>query len=133
MDYLKTYNLQIEFYKDVKLAWKSLSDDAKLYIKSNHPELLPDCSKKKRKYFLKCWRITERNKDLIQGIEKRKFRQFDIDHIVPVAYGYKHNISPVLIGSVDNLRILSHRENHIKSVKLTDEGRQLLSMWGVMT
>lgn len=72
----------------------------------------------RRAYRKKVWELTEQNKHLIPGIEKRSFRGYHIDHIIPITYGFKHNIAPEKIASIDNLRMLFHEDNLAKGAKL---------------
>lgn len=72
-----------------------------------------------RKYRAAVNLLTERIAYKIPGIEKRKFREFVIDHIIPVKYGFKNNIPPEKIAALSNLRIISHAANTAKGQKLT--------------
>lgn len=122
---------QLKRRKSKLITWNSLSDSIKLHIRKLHPKLIPAKAKDKLNYYRECKLITETNKTLISDISNRKFRQYDIDHIVPISYGFQHNISPLLIGSIDNLRIISHIENAKKSSYLSNDAKQLLSIWGI--
>lgn len=126
---LEVYDLQVIYYReDLKNVWKSLNKETKELI----PEYKPETKKtpKRGSYRYKCWKITNVNACNIIGIEKRKFKEWDVDHIVPIKYGYNNNIPPELIGSLENLRMLPHRDNFRKGIKLTDESKELLKKWG---
>lgn len=49
-----------------------------------------------------------------------------IDHIIPIIYGFKNNLSPELIANPLNLRMLSAKDNLKKKQKLTTEAKALL-------
>lgn len=53
-----------------------------------------------------------------------------VDHIVPVKYGYLNDIPPELIASSDNLQIIPWEENRQKWDILTEDAKQLLMKWG---
>lgn len=123
------YNMQIAFYGgDKTKAWQSLNNVTQSKIKHLKPK--PKKNANKKRYISQCWTITESNKHLLQDIELRCFRRYDIDHIVPISYGYKHNIPPSLIGSIDNLRIIPNKDNLKKGTRITDESIALLEKWG---
>lgn len=62
--------------------------------------------------------LTEKVAHLVPGIEKRKWREWDLDHIIPVRYGFANNIPPDKIAQLSNLRIIPHLENCKKGQKL---------------
>ena len=53
-----------------------------------------------------------------------------VDHIVPKSFGFKHDIPPVLIGSMENLQRLSPNENMAKGQRITPEAIAILREWG---
>lgn len=123
------YIEQIAFYGGDEIkAWQSLSKVTQCKIKHLKPK--PKKNTCKKRYISQCWTMTESNKHLLQDIELRCFKKYDIDHIVPISYGYKHNISPSLIGSIDNLRIIPNKDNLKKGTRITDESIALLEKWG---
>lgn len=124
------YSEQIAFYVGDKVkAWKSLNKCTQSKIIHLKPK--PSKNIEKRQYVKQCWVITENNKHLLSDIDKRCFKQYDIDHIVPISYGYKHNISATLIGSIDNLRIMPNKDNLNKGTSITKEAIELLNKWGL--
>lgn len=50
----------------------------------------------------------------------------NLDHIIPIIYGFKNGLSPELIADGRNLRIICATQNLRKKQKLTDEARALL-------
>ena len=50
----------------------------------------------------------------------------NLDHIIPIIYGFKNSIAPEIIADARNLRILPARKNLSKKQKLTEEGEILL-------
>ena len=52
------------------------------------------------------------------------------DHIVPVSFGFKHDISPVLMGSPENIEYVSLNANIQKGQRLTPEAIAILKKWG---
>lgn len=74
---------------------------------------------KRRVYYKQVWEITLKN-DIseIMGDKERGFHKYHIDHIIPIIYGYKNNISPEIIGHRDNLRPLYWKDNLLKSSRL---------------
>lgn len=53
-----------------------------------------------------------------------------VDHIVPVSFGFTHDIPPELIGSAENLTMLPFRANIAKGSRITEESAALLREWG---
>lgn len=56
----------------------------------------------------------------LKNIEIRSFEN-QLDHIVPIYQGYKHNVPPEIIANVKNLRIIPKKENSLKSFRITKE------------
>ncbi len=127
---INVFQMQCNFYNDKHEAFKTLSSDYKKIILSRFPELTKNKSKKtKARYYSRCWNITEENSKYLPGIKKRKFKEYDIDHIVPISYGYKHNIPPHLIGSIENIQLIEHSENTYKSTKITSDAIAIIKTW----
>lgn len=58
---------------------------------------------------------------------KRGTTQYHLDHIIPIWYGFKHNIDPRKISNISNLRIIWWKENLTRyKTKLTKEEILLL-------
>lgn len=102
---------------------------AELYVESTHKNKisvykgLPYCV-----YFYKVWQLTEQNSHLVYGIELRG-KEYHLDHIVPIIYGFDKGISAMLISSPANLQMLKAKENLIKRQTITEEGIKLLKKW----
>lgn len=73
---------------------------------------------RKAEYYKKVWEITNKNAPNLKGIELRSWKGFHIDHIIPIIYGFKNDISPEEIGSLKNLQMLYHRDNMLKGARL---------------
>lgn len=131
---LNIFEIQCKFYKDIYKAYISLSEENKEIVKRVYPNIINNpkkVTKKKEKanYYSKCWKITEYNAPMLKEIGKREFKKYDIDHIVPISYGYKNQLPAELIGSIENLRIISNKENLIKNNKITDDAIKILDIW----
>ncbi len=85
-----------------------------------------------KRYRANAWRVT-RGQDLsvLQGIEKRSFEGYHVDHIVSIWDGWKNGISYQQIGHISNLRVIDARLNLKKNRKSDPEQlRSLLSATG---
>ncbi len=142
MDALKLFELQLCFYKSDIVAWKSLAKVVQEELATKYPHYFPvevdynsHINKIKnmfrRLYYKKVWALTNKVKHLVKDIDKRCYKQYELDHIVPISYGYKNNISPTLIASIDNLQMLKYKENREKSTILNEEAKILLDKWNV--
>ena len=129
--------MQCAFYKSKSKAFYSLNDEYRREILKEYPNAgkrpfaKEDALCRKKEYFKECRRLSLKNIKKIPGIELRKFNEFDVDHIVPISYGYKKKIPVELIGSVENMRIIPHKDNLSKSDKLTELAARLLLRWGI--
>ncbi len=112
-----------------QIAKKSILEEPHL-LKKEKPNKVKIKSRKSRPYYKKVWIQTELSAPFIEGIELRGWRGKHIEHIVPISYGEKHNIPPCLIGSIENLIMLSHEDNMKKGRKLTKDSIRLLKKWG---
>lgn len=83
---------------------------------------------KKAPYKMDVWTETNKHLQDVVNISKRG-KDFHLDHIVPIQYGYRNNISPELIGGKENLQILTRDENFKKGLKITDKAKELLNKW----
>lgn len=61
------------------------------------------------------------------GKFQRGPKQYHIDHVIPISYGFKNNIPPEIIGHISNLRPLHWKQNFLKSAKLTQDAKERLS------
>lgn len=79
-------------------------------------------------------RLTELNAHKVDGIEKRGWQEYHLDHIVPICYGFENKIPPKKMASLDNLQMLYWKENlFVKKTKLTIKGKEILAKWGIMS
>lgn len=88
-----------------------------------------DCPNKD-KYYRIVWNISENNAKNVSKIQLRGVN-FHLDHIIPISLGYKYDIDPEIIGSIDNLRIISRKENFIKNQKKTELVELKLKHFGI--
>lgn len=72
----------------------------------------------KAEYRKEVWRLTEQVAHLIPGIETRGWKQYNVDHIYPIAAGYKNGIPAELIADIKNLRMLHQSLNEQKNRKV---------------
>ena len=73
-------------------------------------------------YYCKVWYYTREN----VGFNKKNEC---IDHILPISRGFKNNINPESIGSIENIQYLTHKANLNKGTKLTEKGKELLHIF----
>ena len=76
-------------------------------------------------YALEVYKETNKNVPNVLGIENRGIN-LHLDHIIPISYGFKNSINPSIIGGIDNLQIISNRDNARKSNNPTAKGDYLL-------
>ena len=81
----------------------------------------------KKLYYAKVWLITEAN-DLtkLKNHSRRSFKGFHLDHIFPIAEGYKNNIPPEVIGNIKNLQFLARKSNLKKRDLITEKGEKIV-------
>lgn len=97
-----------------------VSESEKLYQEPiNEVKVLAVCEKKLwRKYRKLVWKITEKqNLKKLPNYESRAFVGYHLDHKVSIWYGYKNKIDPNLIGSINNLEFIPHKQNMMKGTK----------------
>lgn len=81
-------------------------------------------------YFYKVWRLTELNAPNVKDIDKRS-KEFHLDHIIPVNYAYLHGIDFSVVGSIENLQIISMQENFKKGSLLTGKVKETFSFFNI--
>lgn len=74
----------------------------------------------KTDYYRQVWEHSELNAPMVPNIELRG-KDYHLDHIIPISYGFKAEIDPAIIGGLNNLQILSHRDNFLKAAKYKPE------------
>lgn len=71
-----------------------------------------------RLYKIRVWQLTRKqNLSALPNIELRAFRKYDLDHIISVWDGFNYDVPAELIAAIENLRIITHRENTVKGRK----------------
>lgn len=101
-------------------------------------------AKNKRTYDLKEWkdyrdkvrwlsdRIYEANKSTMNPLDLPRCKPnthldaVNLDHVIPIIYGFKNGIPAEKLADLRNLRVVSARSNLRKKQKLTEEARRLL-------
>ena len=76
-------------------------------------------------YALEVYKETNKNAPNVLGIENRG-ANLHLDHIIPISYGFNNGINPSIIGGIENLQIISNRDNAKKSNNPTAKGDYLL-------
>lgn len=98
------------------------------------PDCRPHCETgtyNKSPYYKKVWKLTkELNLESLPNSENRGWRDYHLDHIVPISYGESQNIPPELIGSIQNVQFMWWKDNYEKNDNLTTKSLQLLTEWG---
>lgn len=80
-------------------------------------------SKRYHAYRSQVRRLTERHRPVMPY-------GFTVDHIVPVSFGFNHDIPADRIGSRENLQAVPFQENLSKGATITDAACSLLHRWG---
>lgn len=89
----------------------------------NHPRWNPNKSEK-RKYAYECNKVTSQfDLSILENSDKPRGLcgvdgAYQLDHIIPIQYGFDNNIPPEIIGHIDNLRFIPWKENNAKRNKL---------------
>lgn len=129
-------------------AWAWMNDEAKERLIAKYPWTFPILAKPKsnvrrqvkiegktfwqRQYYIRVWIATLRNEILLPNFDKKNIDGLDTDHIVPISYGFKNNISPEFIGSLENLQLIPNQLNLNKGAKITPRALCLLKRWKKM-
>lgn len=81
----------------------------------------------KKLYYAKVWEATEGQKlYLLENSDKRGWKNHHLDHIYPIAMGFKEKIPPEKVGNIKNLRFIPYEENLSKGSKVTNESKKAL-------
>jgi len=81
----------------------------------------------KKLYYAMVWEVTEGQKlYLLENSDKRGWKDHHLDHIYPLAMGFKEKIPPEKIGNIKNLRFIPYEENLSKGSKVTNESKNAL-------
>ena len=81
-------------------------------------------------YYYRVYEMTEKNAYFVKNIERCSCL-FHLDHIIPIEIGYKYGIDYNIIGSVDNLQIISLQENFKKSNTITKQVKNMFSFFNI--
>ncbi len=127
IDVQQLYKDQIAFYKGKEhKAWLSISPELRVQI----PEPLGNSAVKHDggygSYNRKVRKITKAWIEIL-GIN---VLETAVDHIVPVAYGFRLGIPPHLVGGLQNLQLLTKEHNSRKSANILPEAVVLCKVWG---
>lgn len=71
-----------------------------------------------QKYHQEVSMLTEQIAHLVPGVEKREFRKWDLDHKIPISYGFENGIHPLSISCLSNLQVIPHLDNYRKGNKM---------------
>lgn len=77
----------------------------------------PTYKEKKQEYKKLVQKLTEGNKHNLEGIDKRGFDTYHIDHKISIHYGFVNGIPPEHIADPSNLRVTSKGENCLKGIR----------------
>lgn len=91
-----------------KSWWRKYKSD-KLRYSKKPKKGKPD--PEKGNYYQEVSLLTEENKHLVEGIEKRGWSNFHIDHKIPVSVGFTKGIPPSVISHPSNLVMLWWEDN----------------------
>lgn len=121
-----TINELLKYYKsterNAKISTKLKEALAKKAGYSSREEYEATLSER-IKYYRKVGKLTRKNMLLLPGYDKCKHGlcgvdgAYQVDHIIPVSYGYENNILPEVIADISNLRFIPWKENLLKSNK----------------
>lgn len=84
-------------------------------------------------YHKQVWDITEKEMHKLTDIHRRGVNDLVIDHIIPISYACAHNYPIEIIGSIDNLQMMTMRDNCIKGSKITPLAEELISKHGLIS
>ena len=82
-------------------------------------------------YYNTVWNLTNEVINQIKNIERRSINDLTVDHIISLSYGFKNNIQPSLIASLQNLQMISMRDNAIKGEHITAKGQYLIDKFNI--
>ncbi|MDV7402322.1 hypothetical protein RZS08_63460, partial [Arthrospira platensis SPKY1] len=61
----------------------------------------------------------------------RGYGKYHLDHIIPIYYGFTHNIDPCIIANIENLQMLPAQDNFDKGSRLTPQSIQKIHEFGL--
>jgi 5-methylcytosine-specific restriction endonuclease McrA len=127
IDVQQLYKDQVAYYKGDKYkAWLSILPELRVQV----PE--PASSKdhiirsKWEAYNYTARALTHEYRKALDLYHK----DMDVDHIVPVSYGFRRGIPVELIASPQNLQLMLPKDNRAKGKNLTVGAVYLCELWG---
>ena len=117
----------------IQMEFPELSDHIKEIAGINNPKhqnYINNNPTEYKEYKTKVTYYTEQSyKKHIKILDRYKLRskEYHLDHIIPISYGWINKIEPKIIGSLNNIQILIKIENLKKSNKIND-----LPLWYII-
>lgn len=72
-----------------------------------------------QKYYREVWRLTEQNDlSVLENSNKRSYKEYHLDHIIPIREGFDRKIPSSEIADINNLQFLWWKENIDKRTKV---------------
>ena len=63
-------------------------------------------------YYREVWRLTEQNDlSVLENSNKRSYKEYHLDHIIPIRKGFDMKIPPAEIADINNLQFLWWKDN----------------------
>lgn len=111
-------------YSKLVLESKEYTPEPQSFLTKPELKAIPNCEKQLwKKYRNLVWKITEKqNLKKLPNYDKRAFKGYHLDHKVSIWYGYKNKLDPKMIGGIDNLEFIPHKENMLKGRKSNFKG-----------
>jgi predicted RNA-binding protein with RPS1 domain len=64
------------------------------------------------KYYREVWRLTEQNDlSVLENSNKRSYKEYHLDHIIPIRKGFDMKIPPAEMADINNLQFLWWKDN----------------------
>lgn len=125
---LREKNLKSGKWKDKDNPWFGKSRSGILsprYLPATEKRLWLDYKREVRYLSEQCYASS---KHIINPSDKKRgFKDYHLDHIIPMWYGFTRNIPAHILAKAENLRFLFWKENYKRSkTKIDDEGKKLL-------
>lgn len=108
-------------------CWASQRDTAYMQTEEYRSKMRSDKTQSYKAYYGRVYRLTEKvyaeHKNIINPYNYPrgicgKDGVWQLDHIIPVKYGFDNNIAPEIIASLDNLQMLSWEDNLKKGCEI---------------
>lgn len=89
------------------------------YLKSDVYKKRQQELKSYKSYYHEVWRLTEQNNlSTLENSDKRSYRGYHLDHIVPIRSGFDKSVPPNEIARIENLQFLWWKDNIHKRIKV---------------